>query len=255
MASAERFGFQWNKYSDMEPKYKEQLEKWMLPMTPADFKNKEVLDAGCGMGRNSYWILEWGAKKLMAFDYDERSVRAASKNLEQFTNATVAYENIYDIKWQDAFDVVFSVGVIHHLKEPKRALENLVRALKSGGVIFVWVYSREGYEWLTKYIDPIRKNVTSKLPVSAVYYLAYIFSIPLWAFTKIFRGPTPYLKQLAGFKFWHVHCIVLDQLIPEVENYWTREEAENLLKDLNLKNLRIHRPPNDCGWTIIAEKS
>lgn len=238
----------------MEPKYKEQLERWMAPIKPADFVDKKVLDAGCGMGRNSYWILEWGVKELVAFDFDDRSVGAARKNLSKFSNAAVLYKNIYDIDWQNEFDIAFSVGVIHHLKEPRRALANLVKALKSGGTIFVWVYSFEGYEWIVKYIDPIRKNITSKLPVSLVYYLTYLFSIPLWLFIKIFRGPTAYLKQLVEFKFWHVHSIVFDQLIPEVANYWTKGETEDLFKGLGLKNIRIFRPPTDCGWTIIAEK-
>ncbi len=255
MASEDRFGFEWNKYSKLDPNYEQQFKAWVHPLTTSDFKDKEVLDAGCGMGRNSFWCLKWGAKKLIAFDFDARSVACAKKNLSQFSSAEVLFENIYEINWQNQFDVVFSIGVIHHLKNPRQAITKLVQATKPGGIILIWVYSYEGNEWIVRYVSPIRKYITSKIPVSATHALAYFFSVPLWIFVKIWRGPTPYLKELAEFKFWHLHSIVFDQLIPEVANYWTKNEAVDLFKGLNLENVQVFRPPTDCGWTVIAKKS
>ena len=73
MGSQDRFGFEWNKYSDLDPNYELQFRRWVNPLGPDDFKDKKVLDAGCGMGRNSYWSLKWGAEKLVAFDSDDFS--------------------------------------------------------------------------------------------------------------------------------------------------------------------------------------
>ena len=161
---------------------------------------------------------------------------------------------IYEIRWRNEFDIVFSIGVIHHLKEPEKALKKLVEALKPGGTLIIWVYSFEGNEWIKKYVSPIRINLTSKLPVVLVHWLSYFFSLPLWLFVKIFKGPGGYLRQLSTFKLWHVQSIVFDQLIPEVANYWTEEEVKNLFRELELKDIKINRPPNNCGWTIIAKK-
>ncbi len=254
MASQERFGFEWNKYSELDPNYERQFKFWVNPLTENDFKNGDVLDAGCGMGRNSFWSLKWGAAKVMAFDFDRRSVSHAEKNLSSFTNAEVLFKSIYEIDWQNEFDVVFSIGVIHHLNDPRLAVSNLVRAAKPGATILLWVYSYEGNGWIVKYINPIRKYFTSKMPVGLVHILAYFFSVPLWIFVKIFRGPTQYFKQLAEFKFWHLHSIVFDQLIPEVANYWTKDEARDLFSGLNLESVQVFRPPNDCGWTVVAKK-
>lgn len=255
MASEHRFGFEWDKYAEINPQYELQFKNWVSPLGPADFNDKVVLDAGCGMGRNSYWTLKWGAQKLTAFDYDKRTVAAAKKNLEQFSNAEVLFESIYDINWQNQFDIAMSIGVIHHLEDPQQALTNMVRALKPGGTLLLWVYSHEGNEWIPKYVDPIRKNITSRLPVSIVYWLAYFCSIPLWLVIKIFYGPTPYLHQLSKFKFWHVHSIVFDQLIPTVANYWKKEEVVHLLEQLPVNDIRISHPPNGSGWTAIAVKN
>jgi len=71
---------------------------------------------------------------------------------------------------------------------------------------------------------------------------------------KIFKGPGLYLKQLSNFKFWHIHSIVFDQLIPKVANYWTKQEVLNLFKDFNnLKNIEIYSVNNN-SWTILGEK-
>jgi len=254
MSSQERFGYEWAKYSQMEKNYASQFRNWIFPFQPKDFKEKKILDAGCGMGRNSFWCLKWGASEVVAFDYDQRSLRAAQKNLEEFSNKKILYKSIYDLSWQDEFDVVICLGVIHHLDRPKEALVNLIKALKPGGRLIIWVYSYEGNEWIVKYINLIRKTITSKLPLPVVHLISYIFSLPLWLFVKIFKGPTNYLRQLSTFKFWHIHSIVFDQLIPRVANYWTKDEVIDLVKDLNLQQLDLHQPPNNCGWTLMGRK-
>lgn len=252
MSSQERFGYEWNKYSDLDQRYESQFRNWIHPLTEVDFKDREVLDAGCGMGRNSYWPLQWGAKEVTAFDFDKRSVGAASQTLMSFDNTRLLYRSIYDIDWEDRFDVAFSIGVIHHLKDPGKAIENLYRSLKPGGKLLIWVYSYEGNEWIVKYVDPVRKNITSKLPLGVVSFLSYFCSIPLWLYIKAGRGLTPYLQQLKTFKFWHVHSIVFDQLIPDVANYWKKEEIQKLVEGMDVQYL--DSPPNKCGWTIIIKK-
>jgi len=254
MGSEKRFGYEWNKYNAMDSNYEIQFRKWINPLKLEDFKNKRVLDAGCGMGRNSYWSLKYGAKELVAFDFDERSVAATKKTLFCFDNASVNFKSIYEILWQDKFDIVFCIGVIHHLKNPKKAINNLIKAIKPGGKILIWVYGYKGNEWIVKLVSPVRKVITSKLPLWLVHFLSYFISIPLWFLVKIFKGPGLYLGQLSNFKFWHIHSIVFDQLIPKVANYWTKQEVLNLFKDFNnLKNIEIYSVNNN-SWTILGEK-
>ncbi len=254
MSSTERFGYEWNKYASMEERYEEQFRNWTYPLTPEDFKDKKILDAGCGMGRNSYWPLSWGAREVVAFDFDARSVEKARKILAPFGNARVEYKSIYETLWRNEFDIVLCIGVIHHLKDPKKALRNLVAAVKGGGRLLIWVYSYEGNEWIVRYVDPIRKHLTSKLPLPLVHFLSYFCSIPLWLFVKVMKGPSAYLTQLSTFKFWHLHSIVFDQLIPEVANYWSKDEVEVLASDIGLSFSEVHAPPNKLGWILLGTK-
>ena len=254
MSSEKRFGYEWNKYSFMDPAYEGQFRGWIYPLTNEDFKGKIVLDAGCGMGRNSYWPLNWGAEKVISFDYDKRSVEAAQKTLGKFSNSEVIFKSIYEIGWQNKFDIAFSVGVVHHLKNPSLAIDNMIKSLKSGGILLVWVYSLEGNEWIVRFVSPIRKRLTSKLPLTAVHFLSYFCSIPLWFYIKLFNKKNEYLKQLSAFEFWHIHSIVFDQLIPDVANYWSKKEVLELFNKPEVKDLRIIRPQNNCGWTVMGVK-
>lgn len=233
--------------------YEIQFLKWVYPLSKEHFKGKKVLDAGCGIGRNSYWPIQYGAKEVVAFDYDERTVAVARKNLEKFSNVNVSYQSIYDINFENYFDIAFSIGVIHHLKDPVLAVKNLARAVEQGGIVLIWVYGYEGNEWIVRYVNPVRR-FTSKLPIKLVDFLALFCSVPLYIYLKLIPHKHPYFKQLATFKFWHVHSIVLDQLIPEVANYWTQDEAGSLLQKAGLENVKTFQV-NQNSWTVIGQKT
>ncbi len=255
MSSQNRFGYEWDKYSWVDENYEGQFRNWTSPMTPDDWKGKRILDVGCGMGRNSLWPMKWGAASGIAFDYDERSVARAKETLKDFPASQVLFKSVYEIDWKYEFDIAFSIGVIHHLKDPKLAVKNMVNALKPGGKLLLWVYGYEGNEWIVKYVDPVRLHITSKLPPSVVHFLSYFCSIPLFLFVKMFRGPSEYLKQLSTFDFWHIHSIVFDQLIPDVANYWKKEEVAALTQGLPLSDISVNPPPNNSGWILRAIKS
>lgn len=252
LGSVERFGYEWSKYSNIIPDYEKQFLQWAAPLEPKDFKEKSVLDAGCGIGRNSFWPLNYGAKKVVAFDYDMRTVEVAKKNLEAFPNAKVGYESIYDISYDNEFDIVFSIGVIHHLADPGKAIAHLVRAAKRGGKVLIWVYGYEGNEWIVRYVNPARK-LTSRLPSGLVHYLTYFCSVPLFSYVRLMKPRNAYLQHLRSFRFWHVHSIAFDQLIPKTAHYWKKEEALALFQEQGLKDVKISSV-NGNSWTVVGTK-
>jgi SAM-dependent methyltransferase len=254
MASEERFGYEWRKYAHMAPAYEGQFKNW-TGMEPEDFAGKDILDAGCGMGRNSYWPLRWGAKSVTAFDNDEQSLASARETLKEFPNATVTRCDISHTPWDAEFDIVMCIGVLHHLRNPRLALENFSRALRPGGKLVVWVYSYEGNEWIVRFVNPIRTHLTSRLPLPIVHLISYLCSVPLYyLLVPLLKSRHAYLHQLSTFPFWHVHSIVFDQLIPAVANYWRRDEVQALTTGLPLTDIRVAPPHNRMGWTLTGTK-
>jgi predicted RNA methylase len=94
MSSQQRFGYEWDRYSWVSENYQGQFRNWTAPLAESFWKDKRVLDVGCGMGRNSYWPMRWGARSVTAFDYDERSVARAKETLKEFPSATVLYKSV-----------------------------------------------------------------------------------------------------------------------------------------------------------------
>ncbi len=250
--STDRFGYEWSSYTEIIPEYEGQFLKWVYPLEPQDFKNKSVLDGGCGIGRNSYWPLTYGASSVTAFDFDPRTVEVARKNLAEFSNAKVEYNSLYEIDYKDQFDIAFSIGVIHHLEFPKRAVEALSKAVRPGGKLLIWVYGYESNEWIVRYINPIRV-ITSKLPIAFTHLLSNLFTVPLYFWVRLVPQRHAYMKQISKFKFWHLRSIVFDQLLPKIANYWTKDEALELFSGLGLKDISAHQV-NQNSWTVIGTK-
>ncbi len=252
MGSADRFSFEWVNYPKIIPAYEQQFLKWITPLRKLNIKNKKVLDAGCGTGRNSYWPLYYGAKSVVAFDVDKHTVEVARENLANFKNARVDWVSIYDIDYKEEFDLTICIGVLHHLENPKKAIENLIKATKKGGKLICWVYGYEGNKLKIKFINPIRA-FTSHIPPSITNLIAYFFSVPFYLYLKLFPQKNEYLAQLKQFWFWHIHTIVLDQLLPKIANYWKKEEVKKLFTSDKLEILKIS-PVNSISWAILSKK-
>ena len=247
-----RFGYEWEKYHYLFPDYENQFLQWIEPMSPSSFKDKNVLDAGCGMGRNSLWALRYGAAHVTAFDFDERCVRAATKFLAPYTNFSVELRDIYKIDYENQFDLVFSIGVIHHLENPSLALANLARALRPGGTLLVWLYGYENNEWAVRYINPIRK-MTSRLPLPLTHATSYLFSVPLFLGLRLWTPSSGYFRQISRYPFYHIHSIVFDHLLPRIAHYYKRHEVESLFKSLPLKGYSMNHN-RKMSWTVIGNK-
>jgi SAM-dependent methyltransferase len=251
--SPDRFGYSWSIFSEILPSYREQFICWTAALPRAAWKGAQILDAGCGNGRNSHWAMLEGAAGGVAFDIDDRSLAAARQNLKSYLTIDVRNQSIYEIPEENCFDIAFSIGVIHHLADPEAALRQLTGAVKPGGYVLIWVYGRENMGWLTRYFDLMRRLVLSRLPLRFVYHLSLYPTAVLWLGLRMGMSRLEYYRLLQHFSFAHLRAVVFDQMIPRIAHYWPREFVESLCRDSGLENIHLVHV-NDMSWSASGRK-
>lgn len=254
MGSPGRFGYSWDRFHELTPDQERQFQLWTSHLSAEyDWKGKTLLDGGCGAGRNSYWAMSYGAESCVAIDLDDRSLAAARKNLARYPTAEVHKCSIYDIPYENKFDIVFSIGVIHHLDNPALAVRKLAQAAKPGGKVLIWVYGRENLEFYVNALNPLRKLMFSWIPLGVVNWLAYAPAALLWVVLRLGFTPLAYLKLLKSFTFQHLHHICFDQMLPKIAFYWRKSEAVALLEQAGLQDIKSEWV-NEVSWSVIGTK-
>lgn len=117
----------------------------------AQFRDKRVLDAGCGGGRYSVAWRRLGAAPVVGVDMSEIGVMDARRRVTDAGIDGVTFEigSVLDLPFpSDSFDVAFSNGVLHHTVNWQVGVHELLRVLRPGG--FGWLYLIEdpgGLHW------------------------------------------------------------------------------------------------------------
>ena len=150
---ATNFGLQWNHFRQTQLDSHSGLplsRKRFLDQTgwsEATLPGKLVLDAGCGAGRFAEVALSLGAE-VVAVDYSS-AVDACAANLAPNPQLTVVQADIYALPFpREAFDFIYSLGVLQHTPDVKRAVMSLIPFLKPGGTLTVDVYPRNWHQWV-----------------------------------------------------------------------------------------------------------
>lgn len=108
------------------------------------YSDKKVLEAGCGTGRESIYMASRGAD-LTAIDVTDKSISVAKEHSEKFNfkyKIKFNKASVLELPFENnSFDIVLSSGVIHHTEKPQIAFQQLVRVLKPGGYLILYVYN------------------------------------------------------------------------------------------------------------------
>lgn len=249
--TAENFGAQWLVFDHVQSHHEKQFLDWIAPVTSDFVRGKVVLEGGCGKGRHTSLIGEWGARDVIGIDLSE-AVEAAYRNTKDLANVHIIQADIYRLPLRQCFDYAFSVGVLHHLPDPRAGFNSLIKHVKPGGAISAWVYGRENNGWIVNFVNPIRERITSRLPPRALYYLSYLPTAALYLLLKLVYLPVrrtsfarflfyaEYLSYIARFPFREIHNIVHDHLTAPVAFYLSREEFSEWFRAARAERPEIH---------------
>lgn len=184
---ADSFSFEWNRHrlTQLDTAYSDESERTFRQKTgfgPEDVKDKLVLDVGCGMGRFADVVSRWGGN-VVALDLSD-AVEAAYRNLGHKDNILILQADLFQMPFcEESFDVIYSIGVLHHTPDCEKAFRQLPRFLKPGGRIAIWVYGPMG-PWV-KFAD-IYRRFTVRMPPRLLHALCHV-AIPLYYLYRIPR--------------------------------------------------------------------
>lgn len=101
-----------------------------------DLSKKEIADIGCGTGHLLLYISQnFKPLTLTGFEYVESALKIARNTLP---SANFIYYDIYEESIYQ-FDFIFCTEVLEHLLYPDKALKNLEKMLKPGGVLLLTI--------------------------------------------------------------------------------------------------------------------
>ena len=104
---------------------------------------ERVLEIGCGTGSDLLQFAKHGAIAV-GIDITPEHLRLARERVGSL--AQVFDGNGTNIPFEnESFDYVYSHGVLHHLDQPRRMVEEIFRVLRPGGRFNVHVYARWSY--------------------------------------------------------------------------------------------------------------
>ncbi len=119
-----------------------------------DFKNKKILDVGCGIGMYVKKFSEY-SDQVYGVDVDKIKIKETKKNLPKVKFEVAPAEKLpYPDNY---FDIILLHEVIEHVDDDKRAIQEAYRVLVSGGqmIIFVpnrwWFFETHGFFLGKKY--------------------------------------------------------------------------------------------------------
>ncbi|MFC3395066.1 class I SAM-dependent methyltransferase [Brenneria rubrifaciens] len=99
--------------------------------------NRSIIDAACGAGRISKLCIEYGAKKILAFDYSNSMIEKCKK-INKHSKLKVIHGNILNIPLADSsFDILVSSLAIGHVNSLFKVLSEAKRVVKKDGEIII----------------------------------------------------------------------------------------------------------------------
>lgn len=260
--TADSFAYEWERFGVMRDEWAKNFADYMRPHTPQSLAGKSVLDVGTGSGRHSFHAAQAGAQ-VVAVDLGA-SIDVARRNLPASVLTVQADAEALPFE-PESFDLVMSIGVLHHLPDTERALRSITRYAKCGGHVHVYLYWVPEQAWHRRVLRAVTalRRVTVRLPHPVLHALCY----PLAAVLLV-TAVAPYralrkhpraarlaaalpLKTYADYPFSVLVNDQFDRFSAPLERRFTAAEVRGAMEAAGLEDVVVL--PNH-GWVADGRR-
>ena len=261
------FGSEWTNYSQND--IYEELEKIfhtyfsIFPWNKID-QNSIGFDLGCGSGRWAKFVSP-KVKLLHCIDPSE-AIEIAKKNLENNLNCNFINTSVHEMPLENnTMDFGYSLGVLHHITESQKGLNECVSKLKPGAPFLLYLYySLENrpiwFRILWKISNYIRLT-TSKFPFKIKLYFSKLMAIVVYyPLARIAYLASFFINNVSNFplslykdkSFYTMQTDALDRFGTRLEKRYTKKETLTMMETAGLENIKFSE--SEPYWCAVGYK-
>ncbi|MBX9866416.1 MAG: methyltransferase domain-containing protein [Burkholderiales bacterium] len=263
------FGDEWSKFNNFTEKEIQDIGQQYFDILPPQINEySRVLDVGCGTGRWSKY-LSGKVKWIEAID-PSNAVFAAVSLLSDVNNVRVSNASADNLPFEDeTFDLVMSIGVLHHIPNTQQALADITAKAKRGGFVYVYLYyalDNRGklFKAIFK-IASVMRYFISRLPGfikrMICELIAFFIYLPLiglsYILKKIFKKSNLWkkipLSFYVGTSLKVIRNDALDRFGTPLEQRFSKEQVVNMMSKAGLSDIVVSN--NMPYWHAIGKRN
>jgi ubiquinone/menaquinone biosynthesis C-methylase UbiE len=127
----------WSETYDTDPNVTRELAGQVLRNMDLPIAGREIVEIGCGTGRNTAWLAKRAAS-VVALDFSEEMLRRATQRVP---DARVRFIQ-HDVRttWplaDDSADIIIAMLILEHVEQLETVFAEAVRALRLQGELFL----------------------------------------------------------------------------------------------------------------------